>query len=473
MDGFATVAMLCLIHKGKPKPKALQRKGINLLTNRCSTLQLYRHEIYHCFQRAKAALFDTVDALLAETQAQSFPQLSQSPFFQRKWPSLYEAFEDGLINTERLRETFVKYRQLAHGRKRMVVGIDATPIPRPESCTSADRTTMPMHNIPHSRPKKSTALTFGWKYSTVMVLPEKPSSWTTIVDQQRISSDTTDIQVAFEQLQRLVPLFSTRLLVLLDRGYDCNWLWCRCSGLPIDLLGRLKGNRCFYKPAPAHTGKSGQPRKDGAKLKLSDSSTQSHPDHSWEGTDAKEHAVRICWWEHMHVKEARWLDVTIIQVSRPHATNSERDPRISWFVYQGQDPQEGLAQIALLYGLRFCQEHGYRFDKQALLWTEPRLRTPEQFDRWSQVVAIVHNLIAFAREFIAPELHPWENKQRDPTPQQVRRGLAKFLPQLGTPASPPKPRGNPKGRKKGDVVRKATRFPVVRKTAKVPQLVPT
>jgi hypothetical protein len=438
-----------------------------------STLQLYRHEIYCCFQRAKAALFDTVDALLAETQAQSFPQLSQSPFFQRKCPSLYEAFEDGLINTERLRETFVKYALLAHGGKRVVVGIDATSIPRPFSQTSADRTTMPMHNIPHTAPKKSTVLTFGWKYSTVMVLPEHPSSWTSIVDQQRIASDQRDIQVAFEQLQQLVPLFSTRLLVLLDRGYDCNWLWCRCSGLPIDLLGRLKGNRCFYKPASAHTGKSGQPRKDGAKLKLSDPSTQSHPDHIWEGTDAKEHAVRICWWEHMHVKEARWLDLIIIQVSRPHATNSERDPRISWFVYQGQDPQEGLAQIALMYGLRFSQEHGYRFDKQALLWAQPRLRTPEQFDRWSQVVAIVHNLITFAREFIAPELHPWENKHRDPTPQQVRRGLAKFLPQLGTPASPPKPRGNPKGRKKGAVVRKATRFPIVRKTAKMPQLVST
>lgn len=438
-----------------------------------STLQLYRHEIYRCFQRAKAALFDTVDALLAQTQAQSFPHLSQSPFFQRKWPSLYEAFEDGLINTERLRKTFVKYALLAPGGKRVVVGIDATSIPRPFSQTSADRTTMPIHNIPQSSPKKSTALTFGWKYSTVMVLPEKPSSWTTIVDQQRIASDTTDIQVAFEQLQQLVPLFSTRLLVLLDRGYDCNWLWCRCSGLPIDLLGRLKGNRCFYKPAPPHTGKSGQPRKDGTKLKLSDPCTQKSPDHTWDGTDAKGHPVHICWWEHMHVKDARWLDLTIIQVSRPHATNSERDPRISWFVYLGQDPQEGLAQIALMYGLRFCQEHGYRFDKQALLWTEPRLRTPDQFDRWSQVVAIVHNLITLAREIIAPELHPWENKHRDPTPQQVRRGLTKFLPQLGTPASPPKPRGNPKGRKKGAVVRKATRFPVIRKTAKIPQLVPT
>jgi hypothetical protein len=35
----------------------------------------------------------------------------------------------------------------------------------------------------------------------------------------------------------------------------------------------------------------------------------------------------------------------------------------------------------------------------------------------TQVVAIVHNLITFARDFIAPELHQWESKQRDPTQQ--------------------------------------------------------
>jgi len=167
------------------------------------------------------------------------------------------------------------------------------------------------------------------------------------------------------------------------------------------------------------------------------------------------------------------LKTTPGKVSRPHATGTERDPRISWFVYLGQDPAEGLAQVALLYGLRFGQEHGYRFDKQALLWTQARLRTPEQFDRWTQIVAIVHNLIMLARDVVDGELRPWENKQRKPSPQQVRRGLTKYLPQLGTPAPPPPPRGYPKGRKKGAVVRKATRFPVVRKTAKVPQLVST
>ena len=65
-----------------------------------------------------------------------------------------------------------------------------------------------------------------------------------------------------------------------------------------------------------------------------------------------------------------------------------------------------------------------------------------------------------ARDVVEGELRPWENKQRRHSPQQVRRGLTKYLPQLGTPAPPPQPRGYPKGRKKGAVVRRATRFPV-------------
>jgi len=251
------------------------------------------------------------------------------------------------------------------------------------------------------------------------------------------------------------------------------WFWCQLSGLALDALGRLKSNQCFYKQAPPHTGKRGAPRKDGARLKLDDPSTHQSPDGTWDGTDGKGHPIQIRWCEKMHVKDARWLELTVIQVIRPQAKSSERDPRISWFYYLGQDPQEGLAKVALLYGLRFCQEHGYRFDKQALLWTEPRLRTPEQFDRWSHIVAIAHNHLVIARDLVEAELRPWENKQRMPTPQHVRRGLAKFLSQLGTPARPPKPRGKSKGRSYGTQVGKAKRFPVVRTTAKVPQLVPT
>ena len=164
-----------------------------------STLQHFRHDVYACFRRAKDALFNTVDALITETQAQSFPELSFSPSFERQWHSLYEAFEDGKIDQKRLQSVFLAYLPPASVGKRVIYGLDATQIERPVSSTSPHRTAMPMHNIPHAVPKKSTPITFGWKYSTMTVLPNETSSWSYIMDQRRIPSDKTDIQVAFEQ----------------------------------------------------------------------------------------------------------------------------------------------------------------------------------------------------------------------------------------------------------------------------------
>src|SRR5947209_18861566 len=74
-----------------------------------NTLQQFRHEVYDCFERAADALFNTVDALLTETQAQSFPELSLLPYFERRWCSLYEAFTDGRIVQECLLMVFVNF----------------------------------------------------------------------------------------------------------------------------------------------------------------------------------------------------------------------------------------------------------------------------------------------------------------------------------------------------------------------------
>src|SRR2546429_7171253 len=164
-----------------------------------TTLQSYRQEIYGCFKQAGGALFNMVDALISETQAKSFPELSLSPFFQRKWHSLYEALQDGKIDQRQLQQVFAKSLPMPKMGKRLILGIDATNIERPFSYTSPDRTAMPLHTIAHSVPKKSTAITFGWQYSTMTVLPDQPRSQTFILDQSRISSDKTDIQVAFEQ----------------------------------------------------------------------------------------------------------------------------------------------------------------------------------------------------------------------------------------------------------------------------------
>src|SRR6266566_9105459 len=85
-------------------------------------LQGFRHEVYGCFDRAADALFNTVDALLTETQAHSFPELSLSPLFERRWGSLYEAFEDGRIDQQRLRRVFARVSVAASRRQAAVAG---------------------------------------------------------------------------------------------------------------------------------------------------------------------------------------------------------------------------------------------------------------------------------------------------------------------------------------------------------------
>jgi hypothetical protein len=404
---------------------------------------------------------------MTELQAQSLPEVTQSLWFERKWSSVYEAFEDGRIDEKRLRDIFASYLPKPDAGKWLWIGIDASNIARPSAVTSADRTAQQVHNLPECK----KPITFGWQFSTVVVLPQTPSSWTYILDQQRVKSKTTAIEVAYAQLSCLMPHLPKNAIVVLDRGYDATWLWCRCSGLGMGVLGRLKSNRCFYRVAPAPTGKKGAPRKDGAKLQPKDVTTHGEPDGSETVLDSKGRPVEVTWWKRMHVKAARWLEVTVLRVVRPHATDKERDPRISWFMWMG-DPDADLAQIASSYVLRFGQEHGYRFDKQALLWEKPRLRTPEQFERWTLIVAIAHNHLVLARDLVEAELRPWENKHRAPTPQQVRRGIGQLLPRLGTPARPPKPRGKSQGRIKGAKIGKATRFSVVRKKPKLPQLVP-
>ena len=179
-------------------------------------LKDFRHEIYSCFGRAKDALFNTVDALLTEDRAQSFPELSLSPHFVRHWSSLYEGFEDGQIDHQRLRKVFASFLPEAHSGKELWIGIDVSGIARPRARTSADRSALYVHNLPECE----KPITYGWQFSTVVALPEIASSWTYVLDQQRVNTETTAAQVAFAQLQQMVPLLPPNTVAVLDRGYE-------------------------------------------------------------------------------------------------------------------------------------------------------------------------------------------------------------------------------------------------------------
>ena len=74
-----------------------------------STLADFWRKTYACFTRAADALMNVADALLTYTPARSLAELSLSPFFERHWSSLYEAFQDAQIDRTALQKLFADY----------------------------------------------------------------------------------------------------------------------------------------------------------------------------------------------------------------------------------------------------------------------------------------------------------------------------------------------------------------------------
>lgn len=430
-----------------------------------NTLKEFRHEMYGCFGNAKDALFNLVDALSSEAGAHSFPELSLSPFFERTRASLYEALEDGQINAERLRQVLVQFAPLPSADQLVFLGVDKSLLYRSEAETAADRTLVPIANLP----KDAHAACPGWVISSIVLLPQQAGQGTFVLDTVRVSSKELATEVAARQLQAVVALLAARGLrpvILGDRWYACAPFLARMSEVPASCLLRVKSNRVFYRPAPARVaGQLGASRKDGDRFQCKDESSHGTPDATWEGVDAKGARIEVRCWKHLHLRPARSLEVSVIQIIRHGASGKARDPKVSWFVWKGEEPAP-LAQISPTYRLRYSHEHGYRFDKQVMLWDAPRLSTPERTERWSQVVACAHNQLVLARPLLVGSYRPWEARRSVLTLSQVRRAMPTLLWQLGTPARPSQPRGKAPGRAKGFHPKPRPRHPVIRKTSK-------
>ena len=400
------------------------------------------------------------DALLCETQARTLVELSLSPFFERQWPSVYEALEDGRIDVPRLRRATVQ--ALLHSRwpnATLWISFDSSSLARPEAHTSADRGMIYVPNLPHA----SKPVSVGWQFSTMMLLPETPSSWVGILDQQRIRTEQSAVEVACLQLRAVLPLLKRPVLIVADRWYATPEFLQVCQELGCRVVIRLKRNRKLYRP-PVRKYTRGAPPKDGPLLQGTRPDTLGEADEVWEG-EHNGKPVRVSRWNHLHFSQARDLSLSVVRVQRSQATDSKRDPRESWFVLL--DERIPLSQIASIYARRFSQEHGYRFLKQELLWDQAQVRTPEQYERWSLLVALAHNQLLLARDLGQAAFRPWERPSaRALTPQQVRRGMSVILSHIGTPATGCKPRGKSPGRATGFHPQAAQRFEVVRKHPK-------
>jgi hypothetical protein len=114
-------------------------------------------------------------------------------------------------------------------------------------------------------------------------------------------------------------------------------------------------------------------------------------------------------------------------------------------------------------------EHTFRFFKQVLGWTAPKLRDPAAADRWTWLLIAAYTQLRLAAVLAADLRLPWQPRQPPGTmtPARVRRGFRAVRETAGTPAAPPRPGKPGPGRPAGSPNRhKAPRHDVGKHTDK-------
>ena len=150
-------------------------------------LQEFRQAAYKHLGKAHDATFELTDAILTTRNAYSLADLSLSPFFRRKWSSIYEALQDSRPQRQKLMQLYIK--QMPTTGRPLLAG-DHTLWPRPDAVTLQDRT------IEHTSPgfKGNKPIGVGEGYSTIAWVPEDSGSWALPLRHERITSYENPIQ---------------------------------------------------------------------------------------------------------------------------------------------------------------------------------------------------------------------------------------------------------------------------------------
>lgn len=447
-------------------------------TSPLARLGAFRDQLHACFPRRADALFELGDALLCAEAVPSLPHLSLEPVCRRGWGSIYAALARGEVDAERLRDLLVSSLPDADP---LVFAVDVTTWPRCDAECSPERG----YYYHPSRHSAGQPIIAGWAFQWITQLGFDRDSWTAPVDARRLHPvDDTD-QTAAGQIRALVgrldadgcvPLF------VFDAGYDSAQLTLDLADAPAAVLVRLRSDRCFYAdPPPPPPGKTGRPRRHGAKFNCADPTTWPPPTAAHVTVDDQYGTVTVAAWSGLHPKQQRHpghgtrgprpiVRGSIIRVQVERVPARTRPPKVLWLWWAGPgDLDLDLAWRA--YIRRFDLEHTVRFCKQTLGWTTPRPRHPEQADRWTWLVVAAYTQLRLARQIAGDQRLPWERPRTQPrrSPYRVRRGFPRLLCALGSPAATPKPSGCSPGRPKGRASGPAVRYPAIKKPAKKPR----
>jgi hypothetical protein len=423
-------------------------------TTNLNKLINFRQAVYNQLGPARDSLFELGDAVLLSPQVRSFPELTLSPIFRRKWSSSYEAIEDGRPPRIPLLHL---YLDSMRNIDRPVLAGDHTAWPRLTAPTLRDRTFEHQPTaVPGAKP-----VTVGHGFSTLAWVPEEQGSWSLPLLHERIPSSESRFRTMARQISEIWPKLAARMIVLLDAEYGCAPFLKETEGLSCDFIIRLRQNLCLRKAPRRHRGK-GRPALHGKSFRLKDPRTWGMPMKTlgmWGETGER---IHLDLWANLHLVKAPRRPFFVLRVEFSDRPGTRRRPREIWLAWVGQEPP-AMEDWWNLYFRRFAVDHWYRFAKQSLGWTTPLFRTPEQEERWSDLMPVLTWQLYLSRNAIQDRPLPWQRSQAAPTPGRVKQSLGGLWARIGTPTREPKPRGKAPGWIKGRPRIHLSRFSIVRK----------
>ena len=422
-------------------------------------LKRFRQEAYELLGKAKDATMDVMDAVLVTKSVDSFAELSLSPVFRRKFSSLYEAIEDVRPQRRGLMKLYLQQiHQDRDKKQRIILAGDHTAWSRIYAPTLKDRTYEHGAKVISGKP-----ITVGQGYSTLAWIPQMSGSWALPLRHERITSFENPLTKAAFQLRQACRELEERPLSLWDSEYGCAPFLKLTADIPADQIMRLRPNRCLWG-VPKQQSKKGRPKKHGDKFKLADPEIWPTPIATQEIDDPKWGKIEIKHWTGLHFRESADIPMDIILIQRKGTKLSVDAAKPIWLACL-LERMLPLAEFWPLYQRRFAVDHWNRFAKQRLHWTLPKLSTPEQSQRWSDLMPLLTWQLWLAREIVQDNPLPWQKPQPAGhlTPGRVAQAFGAILAVIGTPACEPKLRGKSLGWPKGQKRTPKIHYPVVKK----------
>ena len=326
----------------------------------------------------------------------------------------------------------------------------------------------------------------GWPYSFVAALEPGRTSWTLPLDAVRLGPADDATEVTAAQVREVVARIIAAghwhdgdpdILVIFDAGYDLTRLAWLLRDLPVEVLGRLRSDRVMYFPAPARRAGHERPARParrraqargpadlagpGGHHRHRDRPVRHRRRHGvGAGAPAADQPRRL---GGPRRGTARHRGHPHPAARQPPARQPQPGAAVAMDFHRRTLDDETVNRSWQAFLRRFDIEHTFRFLKQVLGWTRPKLRDPAAADRWTWIIIACYAQLWLARGLAEDLRLPWQRPCPPGrlTPARVRRGFRNIRQALPDLAGAPKPGKPGPGRPLGSKNRRpATRHDV-------------